>query len=205
MPIQVIPNQPIRLGPYLEPRFCQNGRDYCYLHQATDPFRLQFRQTPDGQAPGSCDPIFDESGSELTTNGTFSGSASGWTLTNANYGTSNVCFDGSASAGISQPLALSTSSLYKVIVTVSGMTTGTVNVALGGTGIGTIVADGSYVFYAFPGAFNQVEVGTGDSADACIEDVSVKLFSPCWVYDNTNFIVSFNANTSGSKITHIPG
>lgn len=198
--------QPLRLIPYYEPRFCRNGSEACYLHQPTDPIRMQFRQITSGLSPFACDPIFAETGSEEITNGGFTGSASGWTLINANYGSDKVCFDGSGSSSIEQsPVTLDPTKIYKIMITVSGLTSGTFDIIMGGSTIQNIYTDGLYVIDSFPGSFNNVSFVTVDGCNACIDDVSVKQLWPCWAYDNSNFYAFYNSQTQGNKITHIAG
>lgn len=204
MPIKTIPNQPLVLLPYNEPRQCQVGDDACMMMQPLDPIRMQFKQISFGLSPGNCDPQFSTLGSEVITNGDFSSGAS-WTLVNATIGSHKACFNGSPAASVKQTVTLDASVFYKFIIVVSGITTGTMVVSAGGTALLSITADGTYTFYAHPGLFNDLEFSTTDSCDGCIESVSLKQLFPCWIYDNTDFVASFNSDTFGNKITHTPG
>lgn len=205
MSIQTIPDQPLKLGPYLEPRYCEQEDPYCYKHQRLDPMRMQFRNISDGLAPGSCDPTFETIGSELLTNGDFAGSASGWTLTNATYGSDKVCFNGSPTASVLQSLSFGDFRFYKFIFTVSGITTGTMILTVGGRNIANIIADGTYAVYGYTVLTYDFEFSTVDSCDGCIESASMREMFPCWTYDNINFSINNNLATSGNSITHTPG
>lgn len=209
MPIRFIPNQPLKLQPFYQPTFCKTNDPYCYLHQPGDPLRMQWRQIPSGITPAQCSPFFNASGTELIINGTFTGGAASWVLARATYGSDQVCFDGDIMGGtltqtISTPPA--NGSLCQLTFTVSGITTGALQVFLGGTLGFDISVDGTYTVNIVKGSLNDDLVFDGDSGfDGCIDSVSLQQLFPCWVYDNDSFFVSFNSQTFGNKITHIPG
>lgn len=205
MPITTIPNQPIVLLPYNEPRQCQLGDDECIMMQPLDPFRMQFKQTSFGLSPGNCAPTFQTLSAELLTNPDFAGSSTGWVLTNATYGSDKVCFNGTPTASIKQTITLDAARMYKFLFEVTGITTGSMILSAGGTSLMTITADGIYTIYTHPGLFNDIEFSTADSCDGCLESTSLKEFFPCWLYDNTDFAILFNSDTFGYKIQHTPG
>lgn len=205
MPVKVLLGQPIKLLPYHEPRQCQVGDDPCYMHQPTDPVRMQFKQISFGPPAGSCAPQFQTLGDEVLSNGDFAGSATDWVLVNATYGSDKVCFNGSPVATVTQSVVLDASVFYKFLFVVSGITTGTMVLSAGGTALMSVTEDGTYTLYAHPGLFNDVVLSTSDSCDGCIESISVKQLFPCWDYDNVDFVPTFNSQTFGNKITHTPG
>lgn len=122
-------------------------------------------------------------GDELVTNGTFTGSATGWTVpANWSYFSNKVC---AIAVAAGQTLlqnipSITAGKFYYVVYTVTNYSAGDVRVTLGGTDGGTRSADGTYAELLKTVAGNDLSFNrvTGDFT-GCIDDVSVKLLD-CW-------------------------
>ncbi len=141
-----IPNQPLRFMDYNEVRFCEKPDPYCYLHEGDDPIRAQFRQIPCGDNI-VCNPDFSTGSvsAELVTNGSFTGSASGWLFTGSGwaYNSNNVKYTGNVGGAIAQTVAITAGKKYILSFTISNLTFGNLYIDL--AGISTYInANGSY-------------------------------------------------------------
>lgn len=185
------PGQPVIFG--VEETECNCGsRNQCLLVEPNDPVYAQLQLQPCGTVDYCNTDIGDdlvcnggfELGSELVTNGNFTGSADDWTLgTNWAYSSDAACASGStAGQTLSQTIAITNGSYYRVEYTISSYSSGNVRVILGGTNGSTRNANGTYIEYLTAGAtttlaFERVSINfTG-----CIDSVSVKLID-CWTF-----------------------
>lgn len=113
---------------------------------------------------------------ELVTNGSFTGSASGWTVgANWAYG-ANAVTATLSNAALSQALTLNANAFYLVEFVLSGFAAGTLAVTLGTTTVGTftaLAANATYRGTAFASASATLAF-TGTGFTGTIDSVSVK-------------------------------
>jgi hypothetical protein len=125
--------------------------------------------------------------SELVTNGSFTGSASGWTLgAGWAYGANAVTATAS-NAALSQSITLAANAFFLVSFVVSAFAAGTCAVTHGGTsitGLSAIAADGTYTgtFFSAGGAETLAFTGTGFTGT--IDNVSVTQLTTAEVVPN---------------------
>lgn len=189
--ITSILNQPIRYGEPSEGDCQCTEQEQCLLVASNQRVYSQLKILPCGDfavcnnsldAESVCNGEFDL-GAELVTNGTFTGSATGWTLgTNWAYETNDVRATAAAAGQtLSQTIAsLAVGSFYYVSYTISSYSAGDVRVTLGGTNGTTRNANGTYtelIQVAAGTTLSFERVTTNFSGD--IDDVSVKLLD-CW-------------------------
>jgi hypothetical protein len=116
------------------------------------------------------------SGTELTTNGTFTGSATGWTLGSGwAYGTNNVVAT-NASTAIQQNITTPAGAWCLTGFDMSSWTTGSLQVSYAGTAIGSAAsANGSFRVSFFTGAGGTGTLQlTGTNLSATLDNVSVQ-------------------------------
>lgn len=162
------------------PKAC-NGT-YCYPVASGDTVRQQFYQTPCGENLVE-DPSFDDNtlGAELLTNGTFTGSAAGWTLDgNWAYGTDNIQHTPNASPAFdnaTQSIAITSGDYYQVETTISSMNAGYMNILLGSGAIkAQYIAAGTYIDVITASASNtDFALESSQFFDGVVDSVSVKL------------------------------
>lgn len=186
MSIVTLPNQPLVFDyPINECDSCDE-RDFCNPVIEGDTVDFQIKQT----ACGSnliCDPRAQLIGDQLVTNGTFTGSAAGWTLGVAwSYGANIVSFAGGVGHGIlSQTIAtaLVQNKYYIVRFTISNLT-GTLSLVpdLGNSPVVNAVdAAGTYEMVILCGAGTDLEFI--QAIDACtfdIDDIELYELAECW-------------------------
>ncbi len=211
MAIQLIPNQ----------RFIFDQRDfycsddkYCQLIANGDEVKIQFKQTPCG-GNVLCNPEFTWTlGSELTDNGTFSGTSSPWTLFGGwTWGGDKI----TTGAGSCSPCdfeqdiggTLTAGKYYKITIEITdnaGDKSGTLKARLGGTYSGEINGDGTHTLYVRAGVadtllhFDNISTaGNGFSIDS----ISLKemVFENCWQFSDNQFL--FNDNPPAG-FCHVP-
>jgi len=125
---------------------------------------------------------FSQEGAEEITNGNFSTDSNwtkgaGWSIS----GGSASC-DGTNSP-LDQSSATTVGKSYKVSVTVSNMTTASVNIRLGissGDIIGSITANGTYTFYGTVASNTTFRIRSAEGFDGSIDNVSVKEIGQDW-------------------------
>jgi len=116
-------------------------------------------------------------GSELITNGSFTGSATGWTLgTGWAYGTNNVIHTpGTASAlEPSTPVSLENGKAYLFTITISGITAGTVSIRRGTTILVSYTAAGTFHLNRTMSGSDNFNLYASADFDGVIDNVSVK-------------------------------
>lgn len=142
-----------------------------------------------------CDYIY----TTLVTNGSFTGSASGWTLgANWAYGTNEVCHAGLGAGALEQTLTpwLLPGITYSVTFTLSGRTAGSVDVSLGGSAVQTCSINQSYLLTFTtpdPLTHNGIKFQASATFDGCIDTVSVVMNSTEYVSDACSACLSIQA------------
>lgn len=207
MAIVPIPNQPINIEPYVGDPCRNTYGEYCQKIAANGNIYLQFLQTP-CEADLVTDGNFNSIGTELLTNGTFTGSSSSWTLGSGwAYGSNKITCTPGSSAGFSQTgLSIAANRTYKVTITVSGRTAGVIQADLGGVVSPEIAGNGSYSFYVTANTSGSTIIFTNDTAfDGSVEDVSLKRLVPDWSMDaNWTYEVT-GANDADGSYRSVPG
>ena len=115
-------------------------------------------------------------GSELVTNGSFTGSATGWTLgLGWSYGTNNLTVS-SSTANLSQSGIVSVNKLYLVSYEISGYVSGSVNSNVGGIVTGRLGNSNQIVseYIYTSSVVNDIFYITANSFTGSIDNVSVK-------------------------------
>jgi hypothetical protein len=117
---------------------------------------------------------------ERVTNGSFTGSASGWTLpTGWSYSSNSVSHNTNGAGGLTQTLTVNLGERYEITFTLSNVTSGGVVVTFNGVTIGSYTTNGTFIYRgevtAVSGilAFNP----TATTARLTIDDVSCKILS----------------------------
>jgi hypothetical protein len=121
-------------------------------------------------------------GTELITNGTFTGSATGWTLAAGWAYTSNTVQHSSNGTGTltpTTPLSIVSGTRYRLQFTISTMTgvTGTIVAALGGVTMTTLTAEATsrtYLFDFTASATTNLTFTPSNTARFTIDDISLK-------------------------------
>lgn len=182
-----MPLYPNKYQPYFpdpdSPNTINCAGAYCYPVIPSDLIYWQGFQTPCGQNIAE-DPNFENSslGSELLTNGSFTGSLASWTNTGTwAYGTNNAVYTGSVGLSeLSQGIASSIGDLVEVTFTISGsFNGGNMLVLVGDSLIATITDPGTYTVSGVYGAGTaelMFQVGTGSPiASLVLDTVSAKI------------------------------
>lgn len=145
-------------------------------------------------------------GPELTTNGTFTGSATGWTLgAGWAYGTNDVVHTPGSTATLSQSTVVPTAGqYYQVVVSISAQTAGALIVELGG-GNATIDGGDGAGDFSFGGFFTTsaaVLTLTPDTDyDGTISSISVKITPKPFSATTHDGAVVFLVDPSGSSVS----
>lgn len=193
MAIVPIPNQPINIEPYVGDDCRNTYGTYCQKVAANSSIYFQFQQTP-CDADLVTDGNFNSTGTELLTNGGFTGSSTGWTLgAGWAYGANKITCTPGSSGGFSQlGLSIIDTRTYKVSVTVSGRTAGYIQCVLGGVIGPAISGNGTYSFYITASmAGSNIQFTNNTLFDGSVDDISLKSLTPdwtadpCWVYGTT--------------------
>jgi hypothetical protein len=207
MAIVPIPNQPINIEPYVPDPCRTNYGGYCQKVAFSDNLNFQFQQTP-CDADLVTDGNFNAVGSELLTNGGFTGSATGWTLgAGWAYGSNKINCTPGSSAGFTQSgLTITATQTYKVTVITSGRTAGYLQCVLGGVTGPAMEGNDIYTFYITASSSTSNIQFTNDTLyDGSVDSVSLKRLVPdwsadaCWQYETTGA-----ADTDG-MYTAVPG
>lgn len=185
MSVVTIPNQTVVFNYPLNDCDSCDPRDYCTPVLETETVDFQFKQTPCG--PNLiCDEYIRYLSDNLVTNGTFTGSAAGWTLgAGWTYAANIVTLTANTGALTQDLVGLITSGRYYFIRFTIAVTAGTPNlsVKLGGSQIGSaIIAAGTYTLNGVADNINTLisfNDATG-TATYTIDNVEVYDISPCW-------------------------
>lgn len=136
-------------------------------------------------------------GSELLTNGTFTGNATGWSLGSGwAYSSNSVSHTSNGTSGIQPSTALTTvltGYVYEYSVTISALTVGSVTLSVGGVTITAFSANGTYTgkFIATSNA-NLLLVPT-NTARLTVDDISLKRLSGGTVSSGNSLGTTFNS------------
>ena len=119
-------------------------------------------------------------GANLTTNGTFTGSATGWTSTGWTYGTNNIAHNTGNTSALSQSIAGIVGSYwpYQVVVTVSGSSAGTFTVSLGGWTSPAQSGNGTKTISISPSSSGTQTLSFTPSStfDGTLDDITLKVY-----------------------------
>lgn len=149
-------------------------------------------------------------GVELVTNGSFTGSAAGWTLDAGwTYGSNKVSIDlASTTSGISQDIGIEEGCFYQVIFTILDYVNGEINVIIGGTTIATITAgNGTYTVYGIAGSVNNdIELAANGPLipiNLSLDNVSVIAYSApgLVIYNCTDSTVDYTSYDGSDFLT----
>lgn len=224
MPLINIPYQPLGINPTRPTdNFSCDEREYCIPYLPGDTVYQQFRQTPctasiicDGDFTSINagieiipDVDFTDLETELITNGTFTGNATGWTLgTGWAYNSNNIRKTAGVSSSASQilPSPTITTAIYKVTYAISNRTAGTLTPELT-TGVTTYSgAAGSsnatlttYIKTFLP--CSTFLLTASSTFDGDIDSVSVKRIAATWSFDGTSLIGWDIEETTGYAMT----
>jgi hypothetical protein len=221
MALQFIDNQPIIFDSQLDTYSpCKKDNSIqCAYYTDADTLFVQWKQTPCDDTNKLCNADWVNGAPNLITNGTFSGSSTGWTL-GANPGCT-VTFNATTNAidwttpvpgplpvsSIEQTIAgLTAGTKYEITFTVSNLSSGGVNVNLGGTSYpNNTYANGTYTITATAGGLNSKIVFVFFGGTGTIDNISMKVafgyYTNGWYpYYNQTDLTYLNGT-----ITHIPG
>lgn len=186
MSLGLIPYQPIVFNLELDECAHCDNEEYCQLVEPDDEIYVQFTQSPCGNNL-ICDENIIKFSDDMVSNGTFTGSAAGWTLGVAwSYGANKVSFAGGVGHGtLKQTIGttLVTGKYYALRFTISNVTgILALQPKLGGVLAAAVVAAGSFeqVIVSGGGA-NELEFV--QNINACTFDIdNIELYeiAPCW-------------------------
>lgn len=118
--------------------------------------------------------------SERVSNGTFTGSATGWTLsTGWVYSSNSVSHTTNGAGGLSQNLSLNLGERFEVTLTLSNVTSGGVTVTVAGTYLGAASTNGTFTYRGTVNSTTTTIVinPSAITARLTIDDVSLKVLS----------------------------
>ena len=124
-----------------------------------------------------CDEITPTIGSEIISNGTFTGNATGWTLGSPwAYDDNNISIDGSQSGNVSLTQAGYTAGkCYRVEFEISDYSAGNINPHIRGNNSGNTNANGIHISYIISGAStDNVNLYSDSGFDASVDNISCK-------------------------------
>ena len=137
--------------------------------------------------------VFTTLGSELTTNGTFTGSATGWTVPSGMaYSSNSVSKTSNGTGALTQTFSSPVYREYCLTYTISAMTAGTVTPSIGGFTGTTVSANGTYKERFVATSNTQLAFTPSNTARFTIDNVSLKLLT------GTN--TKANINTGGLSV-----
>ena len=118
------------------------------------------------------------SSQERVSNGSFTGSASGWTLpTGWAYLSNAVTHNVNGTGGLTQPITMNPGERFEVTLTLSNVTVGGVQITVAGTSVGSALANGTFIFRGIvtttSGGISINPSATG--ARFTVDDVSVRV------------------------------
>lgn len=205
MAIVPIPNQPINIEPYVPDPCRTNYGGFCQKVAFSDNLNFQFQKTP-CEADLVTDGNFNAVGSELLTNGGFTGSSTGWTLgAGWAYGSNKITCTPGSSGGFAQTgLTIASGKTYRVQITVTGRTAGYIQAVLGGAVSQELSTNESFTLYLTTTTIASSITFTNDTTfDGSVDLISLKEVAPdwdtAWEYQTTG-----SSNTDG-MFCSIPG
>lgn len=138
-------------------------------------------------------------GTDLVTNGNFTGTATGWTLAASwAYSANNVIHTAGSAGDIQQVIAVEAGKMYEVKFTTAGRTAGTLTPKIGtnvGTAVSTNAAQTQYIYVSTTG---NLIFSASSTFDGTLDTVSVKGIS------TSDPILRF-FNTDGSSVIEMRG
>ena len=153
---------------------------------------------------------FSGLGSEKVTNGTFTGSATGWTVGSGYaYSSNSVSHTSNGTATLNQNVNVFNGEYYVLTYDISAMTTGTVTPSLGGFTGTTISADQTGITEYVPATSTaNLTFTPSNTARFTIDNVSVKKYSggnirTGSVYTNDLTVSASTSNTNPGTTHHI--
>lgn len=191
MSVVTIPNQTVVFNYPLNDCDSCDPRDYCTPVLETETVDFQFKQTPCGPDL-NCDSLFNKLSETLVTNGTFNGSAAGWTLGGLDWSYGGGAVSHAATGGNTLSQAITglndEKSVYLrfTISAYAGPANGIV-VSLGALNIGTYDANGSYTVLLSPtfGGTNTLIFDPDPTAAFTLDNIEIYELVPCWDFDET--------------------
>jgi len=118
---------------------------------------------------------FGSLGTEKVTNGTFTGSASGWTLGSGFvYSSNSVSKTSNGTAALSQNIGVVLGEIYQLTFDISNLTAGTVTPSIGGVSSPAVSANGSYSVKIIPTNNSVLAFTPSNTARFTIDNISVK-------------------------------
>ncbi|NDD53288.1 hypothetical protein EBZ39_05345, partial [bacterium] len=120
-----------------------------------------------------------QTATERLTNGSFTGSASGWTLTTGwAYASNAVSHTTNGTGTLSQIPTLQWGERWEISFTLSAFTAGSVTVAFGGNTLGTFSTNGTYVFRVTnTNVANGIAFAPTNTARFTVDNVSAKVLT----------------------------
>jgi hypothetical protein len=117
---------------------------------------------------------------ERVSNGSFTGSATGWTLpTGWSYSSNSVSHNTNGTGGLTQPITMSLGERFEVSLTLSNVTVSGVTITVAGSSVGQATTNGTFVFRGVvtsaSGSITIAPLVTG--ARLTVDDVSVRVLS----------------------------
>lgn len=125
----------------------------------------------------------------IVLNGAITGNANSWTLgANWSYSANNVCHAGVGAGPLEQSLSpwLLVNKSYRVTVTITGRTAGTLDVSIGGGTPNTLSTNAVHEFFLTtpdPLTHNGIKLQASATFDGCVDDISVSLRDTGWGSD----------------------
>lgn len=190
--LELLQNQPIRFGYTAETCANNDDRDYCNLVQDGDYVEIELRRTLGSSLGCGLDDIASAS---TVLNGTFTGSATGWTLGGGwSYASNKISITASTGTATGQILGVVAGGIYKVVVTTAATTTGDdLDVTLDGTLIGYIPVGsvaGAYIFYGLGGS-GSIDI-SGTSITTSVDSVEAYRVSSCLEFTVSDGTITFS-------------
>lgn len=120
--------------------------------------------------------VLTNDGTELTTNGTFTGSASGWTLASGwTYSTNAVNKDGAGTGALEQDIGAKADAVYLLTFTISSWTAGTtLTPSIGGVDGTAITGNGTYTQYITSTGMANLKFTPTTDVRCTIDTISAK-------------------------------
>ena len=120
--------------------------------------------------------VLTNDGVELTTNGTFTGSAAGWTLASGwTYSTNAVNKDGAGTGALEQDIGAKADAVYALTFTISAWTAGTtLTPSIGGVNGTAITGNGTYTQYITSTGVANLKFTPTTDVRCTIDTITVK-------------------------------
>jgi hypothetical protein len=120
------------------------------------------------------------SSQERVSNGSFTGSATGWTLpTGWSYSSNSVSHNTNGTGGLTQAISMSLGERFEVTFTLSNVTVGGVTITVAGTFVGSASTNGTFTFRGVViNTGGGITINpSGNTARFTLDDVSVRVLS----------------------------